>query len=246
MISAREIMHAVRINNNIAAILLTACLLGLWVNVPKAQAADFVITGGGDYNIRTTSWLDRRFRHVIRQEYDFSCGSAALATLLTYHYRMPIPEKKVLEAMFRAGDQAKIRKEGFSLLDMKKYLAAIGLRAEGFKDSLDKLVRVGIPAIALINYKGYLHFVVVKGVNKREVLISDPSYGTRTFPRKDFEERMWNNILFVITDKMDVARATFNRNTTWALKDRGRFSTPLVLNEISVYNLSIAPTPGYF
>ena len=34
---------------------------------------------GGSYTIGVTSWRDIPFRTVVRQQYDYSCGSAAVA-----------------------------------------------------------------------------------------------------------------------------------------------------------------------
>ena len=88
-------------------------------------------------------------------------------------------EQAVFEEMYARGDQDKIRKEGFSLLDMKRYLEARGFEANGYEAPLDKLVGAGIPAIVLINDNGYNHFVVIKGMRGERVLIGDPSGGTR-------------------------------------------------------------------
>src|SRR5208283_4171640 len=66
--------------------------------------------------------LMRAFRTTWHQQYDFSCGSAAVATLLSFHYGRPTNETTVFKAMFAAGDQARIQVQGFSLLDMKRYL----------------------------------------------------------------------------------------------------------------------------
>lgn len=208
--------------------------------------ADFYLDGGGgQYKVPTKTWLDNRYKTVVRQQYDYSCGSAAVATLLSYHYNHPVPERDVLKAMFEVGDQDKIRREGFSLLDMKKYLESIGYGADGFRDSLNKLVRVGVPAIVLLNIKGYLHFVVVKGVTDQEVLVGDPSHGLRTIKRKEFED-MWNGVLFVINDHMEVARRNFNSGRVWSARARGRFSTPLVNDELGTYTIIISNTPNYY
>src|SRR5690606_40798166 len=59
---------------------------------------------------------------VCSSDLDFSCGSAATATLLTYQYGHPVTELEVFRQMYAQGDQARIRKEGFSLLDMRRYL----------------------------------------------------------------------------------------------------------------------------
>ena len=60
-----------------------------------------------------------------------SCGSASVATLLTYHYDHPIDEQTVFTGMWQAGDQERIQTDGFSMLDMKQYLAGLGYQAEG-------------------------------------------------------------------------------------------------------------------
>ena len=134
----------------------------------------------------------------------------AVATLLTYHYGHPINESDVLQVMYDNGDKDKIRKEGFSMLDMKRYLAKIGYHAEGFREPLDKLSNVGIPAIVLINKRmATCISLVVQGVTKARVAVGDPTLGLRVYPRKDFE-KMWNGILFVVLDNKNIAQATFN------------------------------------
>src|SRR5690606_32244328 len=138
--------------------------------------------------LKVKTLSERRFTQVVHQKYDYSCGSAAVATLLTYHYGNPVTEIDVLNAMYEHGDQEKIKREGFSLLDMKNYLNLIGYQAEGYKESLDKLTSVDIPAIALINRKGYLHFVVIKGVTKDKVSLGDPTLGVIMHDREDFEK----------------------------------------------------------
>ena len=218
----------------------------LWPMMWKAHAAEMILPGGGGiYSLPTKTLLDSRFKTVIRQEKDFSCGSAALATILTFHYQHPVAEHTVLDAMFEKGDKNKIRKDGFSLLDMKGYLNSMGYQADGYRDSLDKLINVGIPAIALINIKGYLHFVVVKGVTPTKVLVGDPARGTHIIPRKDFEEQ-WNGILFVITNKMDAGKVNFNTMAEWQSFPSGRFNNGTALADVAGYTLNIIHSPNYY
>src|SRR6218665_2475537 len=108
----------------------------------------------GTFSVPTVSMKEGRYLATERQQFDFSCGSAALSTLLTHHYGHPVTEQAVFEAMYREGDQAKIQHEGFSLLDMKRYLEANGFEADGFEAPLEKLAAAKIPAIALINESG--------------------------------------------------------------------------------------------
>ncbi|MGH7224605.1 MAG: C39 family peptidase, partial [Gemmataceae bacterium] len=132
---------------------------------------------GGPYNVGVVSYRDMPFRTVIRQQYDFSCGSAALATLLRYQYGRDVDETQIFKAMWAVGDQAAIRKKGFSLADMKRYLASVGLGADGYRVSLERYADAETPAIAVIQVGDYKHFVVIKSVRDGEVLVGDPATG---------------------------------------------------------------------
>lgn len=191
--------------------LLLACALLL----PAASPAGTldVRVPGGQYAMRVTSLKEARFRTTVPQRYDFSCGSAATATLLTYHFDRPVTEADVFNAMFATGDQARIRKEGFSLLDMRRYLAALGFQADGFELPLEKLAQEQLPAIVLLNDRGYRHFVVVKGMQDGRVLLGDPARGTRAMSREKFESLWDNRVLFVVHNRRELAR--FNQPRDW-------------------------------
>ena len=188
----------------------------------------------GDYNIPIVTLQEARFQNVIRQRYDFSCGSAALATLLKFHYGRPRTEEETFLGMWRDGDREQIRKLGFSLLDMKRYLAAEGLRADGFRVTLEQVVQTGVPGIVLINLGGYRHFVVVKAISENQILVGDPSLGLRTMNRKQFEAS-WNGIYFAINEQAATARASFG-DPQWAYYPRiarpNQFGAPLSLQEL--------------
>ena len=168
----------------------------------------------GEFSVRVLSLKEAKFRRTVRQQYDFSCGSAALATLLTYHYGDAVTEAQVFEYMYERGEQQKIQREGFSLLDIKLYLESHGYTADGFETTLDKLAEVGVPAIVLISENGYHHFVVIKGLHAGKVLLGDPSIGARIVSRTAFEKIWTNGIVFVITNRQDLA--LFNANREWS------------------------------
>jgi predicted double-glycine peptidase len=195
------------------AFVILACLASM-----RGAGALEMIGAGVPWSVPVTSLQEARFRTTLHQQYDFSCGSAALATLLTFQYGIHTTEAAVFEAMFAGGDQNKIRREGFSLLDMRNYLDAQGLVADGYEVPLDKLAEARIPAIALIDDGGYHHFVVVKGLTAGRVLIGDPSRGTRLMLREDFERLWTSRILFVIhaQRRADVGAPRFNAVDDWA------------------------------
>ena len=184
----------------------------------------------GDYAVPVRSVAEQRFTGIIRQRYDFSCGSAALATMLRYQYDYDVSEETAFRGMWARGDRLQIRRLGFSLLDMKRWLASRGLSADGYKVSLDKIAETGVPGIALIAIGSYRHFVVVQGVTRSEVLLGDPSAGVTVEPRARFE-KAWNGIYFVVAQDQALAKARFNRSAQWQAFARaplgGRFADPV-------------------
>jgi uncharacterized protein len=186
--------------------------------LPGRSRADEVTLGNqatGSYNLHLTSYAEIPFRTVIHQQFDYSCGSAALATLLHFQYHKNTSEADVFKAMYAVGDQDQIQKLGFSLLDMKKYLASIGYQADGFRLGLKDLQDAAIPAIALIQVGSYKHFVVIKGVVGDHVLIGDPALGLREYSEADFQ-KLWNGIAFLIHDQpASEADPVFNSTDEW-------------------------------
>ena len=181
--------------------------------------------------------LLRAFKRTLHQQYDFSCGSAAVATLLTFQYGRPTDETAVFTAMFAAGDQAQIRSKGFSLLDMKRFLDARGYQADGVRASLDTLAKVGIPGIALISDHGYRHFIVVKGLNENRVLIGDPAQGARVLKRREFERARVGDLFFVIRSHRDIAQ--FNSMADWSATLTAPLSSAIDRNMLGLELLTI-------
>ena len=186
---------------------------GVGMSAALADPIDIADPSGGYYAMHVTSLKEARFKRTIRQQYDFSCGSAALATLLTYQYGYPVSEQQVFAEMFQHGDQAKIRREGFSLLDIRRFLVSRGFEADGYEAPLEKLEQTKTPAIVLIVEHGYHHFVVIKGVRNGRILIGDPATGTRAMSKASFEEKWQDRVLFVIHNRHEMAR--FNDAGDW-------------------------------
>jgi hypothetical protein len=195
----------------LGAVLLSSCQSAL----SEQTAFTGNLGAAGELRVPVQSLEQRRYATVVRQRYDFSCGSAALATLLRFHYGRDQDEADVFRGMWAKGNRDQIRRLGFSLLDMKRYLASIGYEADGFEVTLDEVAEAGVPGIALINLNGYRHFVVVKGVAGGEVLVGDPALGLKTMDVAEFG-KAWNGVYFALNSRLDTGRANFNGNAQWA------------------------------
>ena len=215
------------------SLLLTSAAFGGSVWIPGIEGAT---------NVSVQSIQERKFERVIRQQYDFSCGSAALATLLTFHYDDRTAEQAAFQKMYDRGDQEKIARVGFSLLDMKQYLEGVGYEADGYKATLDTLSDAKVPAIALISVRGYRHFVVLKGFDQEQVLIGDPALGLRKLPRAEFEGMWENGILFIIRNKVEVGQRHFDTAAEWNMIPRAPLGLALPPGDLASLTVAL---PGF-
>ena len=160
--------------------------------------------GPGNTPVQMEPFSELKYRNIVRQAYDYSCGSAALVTILQHHLGLKITEQQSMEGMMAKGEKDKIiERRGFSLLDMKRYVASIGLDSAGFKAELSDLATLEHPAIVPIDYAGFKHFVVLRGVRDGMVFLADPSAGNIIFSVKEFATLWDRNTLFMIYPQKD-------------------------------------------
>lgn len=149
-------------------------------------------------NVKPASEMDKG--HLVKQGYDYSCGSAALAILLNYYLGENLTERQVIQGLLNYGNAAQIEKrKAFSLLDMKKFVTELGYQAEGYKAELDDLKTLTSPCLLPISIMSYRHFVVFRGIYKGHVFLADPWRGDISFTLDDFYESWYDKVIFVVT-----------------------------------------------
>ncbi len=137
-------------------------------------------------------------RNILRQKYDYSCGSAALATLLNYHLGEDLTEMQVIHGLMKYGNPESIReRRAFSLLDMKRFVDALGYRGGGYRAEMKNLMELDVPVIVPIEVGGYKHFVVFQGIHDNRVFLADPWLGHTTYPVGVFEDMWPQKVLFM-------------------------------------------------
>jgi predicted double-glycine peptidase len=213
----------------------TALALGIGLAPAGVSAGEVVATAvGGVFGVPVTSMRELRTARVVMQQYDFSCGAAAVATLLSFHYNRPTPEQAIFKTMYDRGDQATIRERGFSMLDMKAYLESLGFHADGFRLKLDRLKAIGVPVVTLVDINGYKHFVVVKGMEDGRVLVGDPAYGASVMEEEYFG-KIWSGTVLAIRDRPQEARKQFNQQVDWKVRPRAPVGRGLPRDGISAF-----------
>lgn len=171
------------------------------------------------------TWKALRDFRIVKQQLDYSCGAASMATILNEFYGMSVTEKDVLTRM-GATDRSSFQR----LADVAP---AYGVRAGGLMLSFDDLKQLKIPAIAYVQYRGEDHFTVIRGIRRDGVVhVADPSWGNRQLTAHQFR-RMWEapdtdgtprgRILLLIPQDMSIAQidTTFFREPAgWSLSLR--------------------------
>jgi predicted double-glycine peptidase len=121
-----------------------------------------------------------RDENVVKQGFDYSCGAAAMATLLTYGIGDQVSEAEIMSQLMSSlpKDQQKLKqKEGFSLADLQNVALQRGLKSAGFLVLPDYLSKLKGPVIVFTQLYGDKHFTVLRGVQGGYIFLADPSLG---------------------------------------------------------------------
>lgn len=142
-----------------------------------------------------SSWVDMRDEGIVKQSLDYSCGPAAMATMLSQYFQIPSTEQEVLSSLEASASAWELpddwRETGVSMAVLAKIANSVGLEAIGIAVELSMLTRLNVPAIVYLEHRGFPHFSVVRGVDHRgRVQLADPSWGNQLLSQREFE-KLW-------------------------------------------------------
>jgi predicted double-glycine peptidase len=168
---------------------------------PKMSYLPMNAVGGGvaPQEVAIRPYSEFKFENIVHQAYDYSCGSAALVTVINNYLGINVTEQQAMEGMLAHGERDKIiERRGFSLLDMKRYVNSLGATGAGYRGEISDLAKLTQPAIVPIDYAGFKHFVVFRGIRDEVVYIADPSAGHIVFSVTQFTKLWDRNTLFLL------------------------------------------------
>ena len=196
---------------------------------PACSGAALVATATMKGSVPVKSWKALRDDRVIKQDLDYSCGAASLATILHEFYGVEVTEKAILDRMEKDG--------AASFADLAQVADEYGFRAQGVALSFNKLRTLKIPAIAYLKYRGDDHFSVIRGIGiDGRVWLGDPSLGNRQFSAAQFR-KMWETRNDArLRGKILIVAP---RNTTTAELDRRFFHAPPRRDSLAVELLGV-------
>lgn len=158
---------------------LGVLLFASWTHAEGVLFSTHSLTG----HILVKSWKTLRDKNIVKQDLDYSCSAASLATLLNEFYGQSVTEEALLKAM----DKGDLRA---SFEDMQRALPQFGFKAKGFAATYEQLTKLKVPVVVYLKHRKDDHFSVLRGIDKNTVWLADPSLGNRTYSREQFLE-MW-------------------------------------------------------
>ena len=152
-----------------------------------------------------------RDQYVVKQQHDYSCGAAALATLMSYYFGEETSEQQMLELInvgLTRDERTRKLLSGFSLLDLQRAARAKGFQSAGFRVTLEQLTQLAAPVIVFVQPLGYRHFAVLRGVDRGRVFLADPARGNLRMSLGRFLGE-WHGIIFVLGKPGEEALTTY-------------------------------------
>lgn len=150
---------------------------------------------------RIRSWREILQQNIVMQKRDFSCGAAALATIIRYYWGEPVGEEvflRDLAKMLSPEEIAEREKNGLTLTDLKNLAVRHGYQAALGRVSFEELTKSKIPLLVGIIHNEFDHFVVYRGWDGYYVYLADPTRGNIRVPAWRFVEEWQKNAILLV------------------------------------------------
>jgi len=159
-----------------------------------------LILGSGNFKVK--SYQELRFKNVVKQKYEESCGAASLATLMNF-YDANLSEEDLLVDINTTNM--------LSFKDLRVLATKHNYRAKGYKVSQEILENIELPIIArVVRHRNYPHFIVIKKLKGDYFLSMDPAAGERLMSKEEFYKIWFDEdggyILIVVPQKFKQPR----------------------------------------
>jgi predicted double-glycine peptidase len=148
-------------------------------------------------DVPVSSWSEMRNDGVVRQQFDFSCGAASMATVMRYFYNRDVGERGIVGDVLAAkGVNAGARELeasdfALSFADLSDYATTKGFKGIGMALDIDSLRKLTVPVIIYIKIRNFEHFTVFRGIGEEFVHLADPSFGNMKVKLEKFKEMFY-------------------------------------------------------
>ncbi len=161
-------------------------------------------TFGPTFQRHVKSWQELKRQNIVMQQRDYSCGAAALATVIRYYWGDNVTENLFLNALdsLLTVEEARDRVEnGLALSDLRRVAVKTGYLASIGKLRFDQLNESKVPLVVGIIVNDYDHFVVYRGWDGEWVYLADPTRGNIRVETRTFVNQWQQNAILAVAKK---------------------------------------------
>lgn len=195
----------------VAVCLVLSAGLASWLGTTLLSAAPPIRDDRHIASRYVWSWQALKQRNVVMQKRDYSCGAAALATILRYHFGDPVTEDQVLRVLDELLTVEEIIdriENGLAMSDLRKAAVKMGYQSVVAKMSLQKLFEAKTPLVVGITEDGFKHFVVYRGTDYQYVYLADPIRGNIRIPIHEFAKQWQKNLALAVAKPDEPVRTS--------------------------------------
>mgnify|MGYP001827878469 CR=1 FL=1 len=178
-----------------------------------------------------TSWREIKNRNIVMQQRDYSCGAAALATLVRFYWGHRVNEAMVLSAveqMLTSQELKDRERAGLSMADVKDAAVKLGYLATVGEVTYTELTGSKVPVIVVVNLGGTNHFVVFRGVVGNCVFLADPLRGNVRIAVSTFQRSWQQGAVLVVAPPGETQSTRSQLAITPAEVQRGYLNRQLI------------------
>lgn len=252
MIARRQIKHVNAHESVLTGAIATLLLVSAYgvLATPSLLAADGPVPPPRDPNASLAPVRDEsrnfqlyvknarqiRSENVVIQQRDFSCGAAALATIVNYYWGENATETALLVAVASTLTPEELEeriKNGLTLTDLKRVCEKFGYQAVLGTLPLEKLAASKLPLLVGITVNDFDHFVVVRGADERFVYIADPAIGKLRVPLDEFAKQWQKNTVLAVIKPNTRPPANSPLSVTDEDRNLGRSNQAFLRNNVT-------------
>jgi hypothetical protein len=182
------------------------------------------------------SWKELRQRNIVMQKRDYSCGAAAMATVLRYYWGDAVSEDNVLIVLLATltPEETKDRfKHGLAISDLRRTAVKMGYQSSIGTMSFEGLSGARLPLIVPLKVEGQDHFVVYRGMVAGRVYLADPIRGNVRPTFAEFSRQWQKNAILVVVKPGEPPRDITPLSIRWNEVLMGETSNQLLRGQLS-------------
>jgi hypothetical protein len=211
--------------------LVAAGVLGLCLAAARLPAAPPIRDDRHIAARHVWDWQRLKQRNIVMQQRDYSCGAAALATIMRYHFEDPVTEDQVLGVLDNLLTLEEIKdriENGLAMSDLRKAAVKMGYQSAVAKMTMQKLFEAKTPLVVGIEEDGFKHFVVYRGTDRQFVYLADPIRGNLRLFTEEFGKQWQKNLALAIAKPNEEVRTVSPLTVRWNEKALGWTNDQLI------------------